>query len=210
MLADGSIGIAPRLSVERSDVPAFLDELVAKLLQAKPAERHQSGAEVGALLAAETERTAKPPVSAARDLLRPAVLVPAALALVLAIAGGVWVQQRAERRRWAREDAIPEIQKLLADSKPLAAFEVLLKAERYLPGNAQLAQVAQRFTRFSSIKSATPGAKVELQDYLAPDEAWYTLGVTPLPRVRIPDGYFRWRLSQPLYPPGAAAFVSAP
>ena len=206
MLVDGSIVGAPRLSTVRADAPPPIDALAAKLLQRKPSERCQSSAEVSAVLSAEAERIGNAPITAAKGLLRAEVLVPAAILLALLLLAGVWVQQRAERRRWARAEAIPEIQKLITDAKPLAAFEILLKAEQYLPGDAQLAHVAQSFTRFSSVKSATPGAKVEIQNYFAPDEPWYTLGVTPLPHVRIPNGYFRWRLSQP----GTAAFVSAP
>ncbi len=206
MLIDGSVGVAPRLSVERPEVPARLDALVAKLLQKNSAQRCQSAAEVATVLSAEAERQAAPSVSANKTLWRSKILVPAALAIVLSVAGGVWARQRSEKRRWAREDAIPEIQKFIGETKPLAAFQVLLKAERYLPGDPRLANIARGFTRSVSVKSSTPGAKVEIQDYLAPDGAWYRLGATPIQNASIPNGYFRWRLSKT----GAAEFIAAP
>ena len=125
---------------------------------------------------------------------------------MLAILGGGWLYQRSERRRWAREEAIPEINRLNGETKPLAAFQVLLKAEQILPGDPRLAQVAQNSTRFTSVKSPEAGAKVEIQDYLAPNGPWYSLGATPLEHVRIPNGYFRWKISKP----GAGEFVAAP
>ena len=70
-------------------------------------------------------------------------MVSAALALVL-IAGAVagwWIYRRAADRRWAREDAIPQIQKLIEDRRPLEAFQVLDRAEKYLPGDPQLRQI---------------------------------------------------------------------
>jgi len=118
----------------------------------------------------------------------------------------VWLYQRAERRRWAREDAVPEINKLKEEAKPLAAFQVLREAEQILPGDAPLAQAAQDLTMFTSVRSTTPGAKVEIQDYPAPESAWYALGKTPMEHVRIPKGYFRWRLSRA----GARDYIGAP
>jgi eukaryotic-like serine/threonine-protein kinase len=127
------------------------------------------------------------------------------LALVI-IGGGVWLYQRSERQRWVRETAIPEIANLTGESKPLAAYLLIRKAEQDLPGDPQLTKMEQAATHPVSINSSPAGAKVEIQDYLSPDSGWLSLGTTPLNRVRIPDGYFRWKLSKP----GFAESVSAP
>ncbi len=206
MLAEGSIMRAPRLSEKRADTTPTMDALVAKILEPKPTERLQSATELAALLSAEAERKVTSSGLLRRSFYRPGVLVPLMLLLVVAILAGMWAARRSNQRRWAREAAIPEIQSLLAAKKPLAAFEVLQRAERSLPGYAQLAEVARTFTQVSSINSTKPGAKVEMQDYLAPGEEWHMLGATPLVNVTIPSGYFRWRLSQP----GRRAFISAP
>ncbi len=197
MMASGSAAAAPRLSESGAEVPASLDALVAKLLEKDPAQRRQSAAEVAAELSALADRLAAPPVSPAGSLLRAAVLVPAAVALLVAILAGGWLYQRSERRRWAREEAIPEINRLNGETKPLAAFQVLLKAEQILPGDPRLVQAAQNLTRFISVKAPEAGAQVEMQDYLAPNDPWYSLGATPLEHVRIPNGYFRWKISKP-------------
>jgi formylglycine-generating enzyme required for sulfatase activity/dienelactone hydrolase len=135
-----------------------------------------------------------------------AYAIAATVALVALIAGGSWFYRRLEHRRWAREEAIPEIDRLRDARKDLAAFLILRKAEQDLPGDPQLAQIALAATRYAAINSSPPGALVAIQDYLSPDSAWTDLGTTPLVHVRIPNGYFRWKLSQP----GAADFVSAP
>ncbi len=83
---------------------------------------------------------------------------------------------------------------------------MLQKAEQILPGDEPLTQAARELTIFTSVKSASPGAKVEIQDYLAPESGWYSLGTTPLEHVRIPKGYFRWRLSKA----GSKDFIGAP
>ena len=206
MQVGGIAEAAPRLGDQRAGVPESLDALVGKLLEKDPAMRCTSAAEAAAQLADLEERLTAPPVSAKASLLRPAVLVPVSLALLVAMVGGVLLYQRAERRRWAREDAIPEMNNLTDQEKSLAAFRVLQKAEQILPGDAALAQEALAFTMFTSVKSTTPGAKVEIQDYLAPDSDWYALGTTPMEHVRIPKGYFRWRLSKA----GIEDYVAAP
>jgi dienelactone hydrolase len=197
---------APRLAQQRAEVPESLDALVAKLLQRDPAQRYGSAAEVAAELSALAERLAVPAIYPAAPWRRRAVLGLAAVALVLAILGGAWWHKRSETQRWALQDAIPEINKLTDEHKPLAAFEVLQKAEQILPDDAGLAKAAQDLMMFTAVKSLTPGANVEIQDYLAPEGVWHALGITPMEHVRIPKGYFRWRLSKA----GVKDFTSAP
>ena len=36
-----------------------------------------------------------------------------------------------------------------------------------------------------------------MQDYATPDGPWRRIGVTPLKAVRLPKGYFRWKISKP-------------
>ena len=206
MQVNGAAADAPHLTQQRADVPERLDALVGKLLQKNPAQRSVTAAETAAELWELVEELTAPPVLTVAPLLRPAVKVPAAAGLLLVILAGVWLYQRSEKRRWAREDAIPEINKLKDQRKSLAAFLVLQKAEHILPDAAPLAQTARELTIFASVKSTTPGAKVEIQDYLAPESGWYALGTTPLEHVRIPTGYFRWKLSKT----GVSDFIAAP
>ncbi|MFI5106797.1 MAG: serine/threonine-protein kinase, partial [Terriglobales bacterium] len=173
MQVSGAATEAPRLAPQRAEVPESLDALVGKLLEKDPAQRYASAGEAAAELSELVEQLTAPPVSTTAPLLRPVLLVPAAVALLVAMVGGVLLYQRAERRRWARENAIPEINKLKDADKLLAAFQVLQKAEHVLPGDVPLAQAAQALTMFTSVKSTTSGAKVEIQDYLAPESAWY-------------------------------------
>jgi predicted Ser/Thr protein kinase/predicted esterase len=203
MLSSGAHPVVPAPSRERVGVPAGLDGLVSKLLEKDPAKRPQSAADVARQLSEIEERLTAPP---ARARLRPVFAIPAIALLVLLAAGAAWLYHRSERRHWAREQAIPEIARLTGQGKPLAAFLLLQKAEQYLPGDAQLAPIAEGLTRRVSIQSTPVGATVELQDYLTPGGAWLSLGATPLQGVLIPQGYFRWRVSKP----GAGQLLAAP
>ncbi|MFN8583667.1 MAG: SUMF1/EgtB/PvdO family nonheme iron enzyme, partial [Gemmatimonadaceae bacterium] len=47
-----------------------------------------------------------------------------------------------------------------------------------------------------AVLTSPPGAAISIQDYLAPDSAWVPLGTTPLAHVRVPRGYFRWKVQK--------------
>jgi eukaryotic-like serine/threonine-protein kinase len=202
MLSSGSNTTVPRPSQQRADLPLVLDGLVSKLLEKDPAKRPHSASEVARELTAIADRFSAPP---SRSMLRPAFGIPATVLLLLLVAGGVWLYQRSQQRQWAREQAIPEINRL-SPNTPIAAFLVLEKAQKILPGDPQLASVATSLTRHVDLESSPPGATVEIQDYLAPRAAWLALGVTPLSGVVIPDGHFRWKVSKT----GAGQLLVAP
>ena len=206
MLNSGSIPVAPHLAEAGPDISRELDSMVAKLLAKSPAARYQSAAEVVAGLSVMKDRLAGPPVTGKDPWRRPFLQITAGMTILLAAMGGGWFNLRSQHQRWALEAAVPEITRLQGELKPLSAFRTLLLAEQYLPGNPNLAQAAKGLTRLISVKTPSPGTKIEIQDYSDPGGAWYALGMTPLEKIRIPQGYFRWRISTP----GSGEFVTAP
>jgi formylglycine-generating enzyme required for sulfatase activity/dienelactone hydrolase len=128
-----------------------------------------------------------------------------AVVLVLAMLVGYWMH-RSAKQQWAREEAIPKINSLLDAKRPLEASDVLATAQGYLPSDQQLKQLAEQNNSTVSISSSPSGAKVEIADYVGEPAAWHVLGVTPLNNIRIPKGYFRWRVSKA----GVGELVTAP
>ena len=184
-------------------LPTGVEAIVSRALQKDPHRRYQCAAEMETDLAAALSALESPP---ARSGLRTIYAVPAAALILLAAGLSIWFYQRSEKRHWAREQAIPEIGKLTDQNKPLAAFRLLHEAQKYLPGDPQLAHIAEGLAHAVSVRSTPAGASVEIKDYLSPGDPWFSLGTTPLDQVRIPNGYLRWRVKKA----GVAEYVGAP
>ncbi|MGO9262449.1 MAG: protein kinase domain-containing protein, partial [Bryobacteraceae bacterium] len=194
----------PRLREIRPDLPPEVDSIVSRALEKDPAKRYQSGADMvrdlsAALLALEP--SARRPAA-----LRAAYAIPVLVLILLVFGASVWFYHRSEQRHWAREQAIPEIARLTGEHKPVAAFLLMQKAAQHLPGDPQLAQIAEGLTHVVSVKSAPPGATVAIKDYLSPGDPWLALGTTPLNNIKIPTGYLRWKVSKA----GMETYTGAP
>jgi eukaryotic-like serine/threonine-protein kinase len=191
----------------RPDLPPLTDQITSRALEKKRETRYQSASQIVADtsdLLARLSTSSLPPQVPAKQVRRVAMTV--AFLLLVAIACAIWLYHRSSQRHWAREVAIPQITSLLSQNKSLAAFLLLHEAETYLPSDAQLKQIADENTILASITSSPSGATVEIQDYANPAGPWHRLGVTPLEKIRIPKGYFRWKVTGP----GMAAWIAAP
>jgi formylglycine-generating enzyme required for sulfatase activity len=179
----------------RADAPADAECIITRALEKDRRRRYQTASEMKTDLTAalgklSTARTQEHEVRMSRARWMWFI----AAVLLLAIAGG-WFGWQLRKVRWAQEKAVPEIERLTKENKPLAAFLLAQQAHKYLPGDKPLNQTISEMTRRVAIDSSPAGAKVEIQDYLAPQDAWYPLGTTPLKNIEIPKGYFRWRLT---------------
>ena len=201
--ADSSIGIlraitdqAPAsLKTFRRDIPPLVERIVTHSLEKDPARRYQSASEVirdTSSLLADLESSQETPRTSRRRSIKVAVMVT----IIAVVVASAWFYYRSSRRRWAREEAIPQMAALIRAHKPLEGFLLLKKAERYSPADPQLKQFAAENSTVTSITTDPAGAEVAIQDYLAPNAPWDNLGTAPLMQMRIPRGYFRWKVSK--------------
>jgi len=197
----------PSLRGSRSDAPDEAAQIIVRALRKDPDQRYPSAAEfardASRLLAKLTGTVQLQPESKTRRLwITAAVAVP----LIAAVAVGWIVERGAAERRWAREEAIPQIAQLIDAREPLSGFLALERAQKALPDDIRLRHIADENTELISVTSDPAGVRVAIQDYLRPHSAWFALGTTPLNNIRIPRGYFRWKLSEP----GAGERIEAP
>jgi len=101
------------------------------------------------------------------------------------------------KERWARNQALPEISRLLDQDKQDQAFRLAQKAGKYIPNDPLLERLLRSFTVPVSVQTTSPGAEIYVRTYLANDEDWASLGKSPLENVRVPWDYLRWRIVKP-------------
>ncbi len=187
----------PPLKTVRPDVPADLEHVVERALRTEPQDRYSSAVEMHD----DLEKCLRPRAAvspAASFLGRPAARIALAAVLVLAAAAGTLYWMRTSRLRRAREVELPQIARLIAGNKLVAAMRLARRAEPYVP--AEIAQLRREWMPVR-LETAPPGASVYLHDYLGTESDWESLGRTPLPPLRIPLGNYRWRIVQKGFEP---------
>jgi eukaryotic-like serine/threonine-protein kinase len=161
----------------RPEIPSDLADIVMRCLEKDPEQRWQSAEE---LLSRLERLNADFPRMRLRSR---ALIAPAALLLALGV--GLWVGQcrKLQDRRWAREQAIPQLLSLAESGYWEPAYLLARRVAAILPGDSLFNALRPRFARQVSIRTDPPGAKVWRNTYGASDSTWILLGRTPLDSV---------------------------
>jgi hypothetical protein len=74
-----------------------------------------------------------------------------------------------------------------------------MEAERYIPADPALDRLLGRCSKTISITTEPPGATVSMKEFSAAEDQWEHLGVSPVEKVRVPQGSFWWKLERDGY-----------
>jgi len=180
-------GSRPAARELRGNVPAEIDAAIERAMALRPDDRF-------ATVAALIELLHEQPLGGVSTRLSPTarrIAATATIALVVAASVLVWQWRQAEAgRSWARREAIPQIQRLLAEGDTVGAFHLAMEAREHLPEDPSLATLVDAAAHeIDRIESDPPGATVFYRDYSNTSE-WIEIGRTPLESVVVPDRYF--------------------
>ena len=135
-----------------------------------------------------------------KKLRRPAVAIPVALAIVVVAALAIWFFNHQAKVRWARAVALPEIERMIEANDAwrnlVPPYRLAEKAEAIIPRDPKLAELFSKCSLNIDIRTEPPGAGVSIKEYGTPDAEWTFLGTTPLEKIRLPVGIFRWKLEK--------------
>jgi len=191
----------------KPDVPPDFERIVQRALEKKPEARYSSAEEMLKDLTGYQESLRIPEArplnlpALVRQARKPRVAVPALISLLAIGFLSFWFLSRQAKIRWAREQALPEIERLVAEGwrDSNDAYRLAETAEQYIPHDPKLAELISRCSLNVNIKTEPPGAHVYMKEYKAPDSEWEYLGATPLDKIRLPIGIFRWKIEKEGY-----------
>ena len=96
--------------------------------------------------------------------------------------------RRGAQERWARREAMPEIQRLIEKDEIVAAFRLARKARAQLAGDPEFEKLWKAVTITPATITTEPaGAEVFAKPYAEPDGEWERLGVSPLEDASSPS-----------------------
>ena len=184
----------------RPNASAAFQQVVDGLLQKDKEKRAGSAADVSREIK-EIHSELAVPGGPAGSLLRPlhllrrpkVALLGLATILIVGLLAGWFIRQQS-RARWARETALPEIQRLIEGDEYFDAFRLLREAETQLDDEDVLGPLWEQASVQVSVESNPTEAEVSISEYTQGNGGWLHLGHTPLTDIRVPDGFLRWRV----------------
>lgn len=154
--------------------------------------------------ASSTEPTAAPPLAdspeamgrgqrLANRLLSRGTLIGGAL-LLLALAGALtFTLQGRAQERWAREQALPELETLIASEDYEAAFALAPRITAVIPNDPRLKALEPEYSARVTLRTEPSPATVHYRPYRSSESDWRRVGETPLENVPAPIGYGLWK-----------------
>ena len=186
----------------RPELPEALDAVILRALSKDPNNRYQSINEflfdLGRIISPEHEGS--PSAGGGGKILwllrKPLVGIPVILALcMLALLAGNSIRKAREARK-ARNELLPVIMELMENDRYYAAWETAVGAREILTDDPVLESLWSEMTICAVIVTSPPGAGISIQEYARPDAEWHSIGVTPMDRAFLPQGFFRWKIEK--------------
>jgi serine/threonine protein kinase/formylglycine-generating enzyme required for sulfatase activity/dienelactone hydrolase len=190
-----------------AELPIELERIIQRALQKNQESRYSSSAEMLKDLTAYLTSLRAPEVgitdfkSFLRHIQKPRFALPAVLVILLLCSIAVWFFTRSAKMGWARKEALPEIRRLVEENNYTAAFKLALQAEKYIPKDPLLTELWPKMSMEISIHTTPSEADVYMRDYSAVESDWDYLGQTPIESIRVPQGFFQWKIEKEGYRP---------
>ena len=202
----------------KRDLPPELQQIVNKALKKKLESRYVSAAEMIKDLKKYQDILHAEALGAfnlqtlLRRIRRPQVAIPGIFAVLLIALASVWFFNRQAKIRWAREEALPEIERMIEANDVwrnlVPPYRLAEQAEAIIPRDAKLAEIFSQCSLNIDIKTEPSGASIYMKEYTDPDSEWLYLGITPIKKIRVPMGIFRWKIEKEDYETVLAASSS--
>ncbi len=184
----------------RPDVPQPLARIIERALEKDPARRTISADEIAGEIARwqVTSSAGIMEVASGRRSTRQWWLALAAVALLAAaVPATLFIRQNA-RTRWAREQALPQIDQLADAEHFVAAFALAQQAKQYIPTDPVWKRIDPIVARSVSIQTTPLGAVASYREVGSAGD-WILVGASPIVNAVVPNAYLEWRFEKAGY-----------
>jgi formylglycine-generating enzyme required for sulfatase activity/dienelactone hydrolase len=189
------------------EIPVELQKTIERALKKKREDRYATADEMSTDLRRYLDKCRAEEAgffnlrSLALRMTHPAYFVPAAAVLVgLGFLTYSLVHRNAQVR-WAKEVALPQIEKYISTSDYTAGFRLAKEAGKYIANDPRYQELAAQVAGTLTVQTDPPGADIFIKDYMDPDATWQKIGRSPLDKVKAPGGFQRWKASLSGYEP---------
>ena len=185
----------------RPEVPSDVEALVMRCLEKDPAKRFPTTAELAeALREADTRHTGLGGVRLGKR-----TVVASLLGIAVVAAFAAWYAFYDDAIRFVERDTLDEIDALTEAGQLGPAYSLLYPIAERLPDDPLVQERLNRITLPIVINTEPDGATVRFRPY-ASDDAWITVGKTPLIGQPVPYAMMDWQIDKE----GYATFNGAP
>lgn len=182
----------PRPAELDGSIPGAVSRQVSKALSREPSHRHGSAGDF-----ARDLRAASATISAGASRKARVSLLALGAVTVGAVAVAALALRGDEEARWARTEALPEIQRLVEAGEAAEAFRLATRARVALPEDPSLADLYEATSVPVTFTSDPPGAEVAYRPYDPEDTAWTVVATTPSSEVDLPAEELLLRFALP-------------
>jgi tRNA A-37 threonylcarbamoyl transferase component Bud32 len=198
----------------KRDLPPELHQIINRALKKNPESRYSSAADMLKDLRKYQDVLRAEELGAfnlqilLRRIRKPKIAIPAIAVVLVITLIAVWFFNRQANIRRAREEALPEIERLIETNWRdfTDAYKLAEEAEKYIPNDPKLGELFLKCSLNINVTTEPPGAGVYMKEYDSPDSEWEFLGVSPIESIRLPIGIFRWKMEKEGYETVLAAF----
>lgn len=188
------------LKAVNPDVPIELQHIIDRALKKKPESRYSTAEELLNDLKKyrDSMRAGEAGIFNLRSLIRivrkPRILVSTIAVIAIVCLASVWFFTRQAKIRWAKEKAIPEINRLLGEYSYAQAFHLMERSIKYVPDDPRWTELLPNVERYFSFQTTPAGADVYKYDEI--DSDWKYIGRSPIDKARVSIGYKRWKIEK--------------